>query len=433
MKSQIISWGRLQSLEHQVVELEARANVADIMRDHAPVLAHGLGRSYGDVALNPDGILLKTSRLARFLGFDAERGILHCEAGVSLHEIQRVMMPKGWSLPVMPGTQYVSVGGATANDIHGKNHHLYGSFGNQLIGLTLQRSDGSQLVCNKQQNSDYFAATIGGIGLTGIILDAHLQLRRISGPWLETQTMPFVGLDDFCALSGESQKTWEYTVAWIDCLARQPRGLFMRANHSKRHDTPMVKKRKRNVFFTPPFSVFNAMTLPLLNRLYYHVQSRHAGRDRQQLCVSFFYPLDSVANWNRLYGRRGFYQYQCVVPEEGGRYAIEDMLKIIAANGQGSFLAVLKSFGETTPQGLLSFPQKGITLALDFPNRGASTLALFDKLDEVVITAGGRIYLAKDARMSSATFKATYKRWDEFMKFHDKVLSSAMSRRLMGV
>jgi len=379
-----------------------------------------MGRSYGDVALNPGGTLWDATGMNRLIHFDRENGILQCEAGISLHDIQRVILPQGFSLPVIPGTQYVTVGGAIANDVHGKNHHRYGSFGNQTIALTLQRSNGERLICSLEENSDYFTATIGGLGLTGLILDATLQLRRISGQWLDTQTLPFSGLDAFFTLAAESESGWEHTVAWIDCVTRHQRGIFMRANHADQTEPAPSWQSQNSIPFTPPCSLFNRLTLRPMNWAYYHLKSRTSGKLRQQRLEPFFYPLDTLSDWNRLYGPRGFYQYQCVVPAESGREAIADILSRIATSGEG-------------PAGLLSFPQPGgITLALDFPNRGKSTLALFYQLDSIVSAAGGRLYPAKDARMPAALFAESYPRLKQFMPFRDPAISSAMSRRLLG-
>jgi len=430
---QLSSWGRLQSAHHHVYALNAPDEAAAILASTAPGIARGMGRSYGDMALNPGGTLWDVSGMNRFLGFDRENAILRCEAGISLHEIQRVMLPQGFSLPVIPGTQYVTLGGAIANDVHGKNHHRYGSFGHQTLALTLQRSNGDRLACSLEEHRDYFTATIGGLGLTGLILDATLQLRPISGPWLDTQTLPFTGIDAYFTLAEASEPEWEYTVAWIDCVARSRRGVFMRANHSPRTGMASPPPRQKKLPFSLPFPAFNPLTLRPMNWAYYHFHALKSHNTRQQRLEPFFYPLDALANWNRLYGPRGFYQYQCVVPAGSGREAITEILARIAASGEGSFLAVLKTFGQHPSQGLLSFPQPGgVTLALDFPNRGKRTLSLFEQLDSIVSAAGGRLYPAKDARMPAALFARGYPQLEQFIPFRDPAMSSAMSRRLLG-
>jgi len=430
---QVTSWGRLQTARHRVVVLDSPDAVAAVLKSTAPGIARGMGRSYGDVAMNPGGVLWDATGMNRLLHFDRANGILQCEAGITLHEIQRVILPQGWSLPVIPGTQFVTVGGAIANDVHGKNHHRYGSFGNQVIALTLQRSSGELLTCSATENCDHFAATIGGLGLTGVVLAAALQLRRIAGGWLDTQTIAFTGLDAFFTLAAESEADWEYTVAWIDCVARHQRGIFMRANHASRTDFPSRPRHQKTIPFTPPVSLFNRLTLGPMNLAYYQLKSRTSRKLRQQRLEPFFYPLDAVSNWNLLYGPRGFYQYQCVVPADSGREAIADILARIAASGEGSFLAVLKTFGHIPSSGLLSFPQPGgITLALDFPNLGESTLSLFEQLDAIVCASGGRLYPAKDARMPAALFARSYRQLEKFTPLRDPGMASALSRRLLG-
>jgi FAD/FMN-containing dehydrogenase len=394
-------------------------------------IAHGLGRSYGDAALNPGGVLWRTAALDRFISFDAATGRLVCEAGVVLRDIQRLMVPRGWSLPVVSGTQWVTVGGAIANDVHGKNHHVVGTFGEHVHRLRLVRSTGETIECGPDQNPDLFAATIGGLGLTGVIVEAELQLRPTSGPWLEAETVAFNGLADFFALSDESEAAWEHTVSWIDCTSGSPvRGLFMRARSAAGQTGRPWRERSRRVPITPPISMVNPLSLRPFNALYY-------GLGRRKVNVQivhyepFLFPLDSVLDWNRLYGPKGFFQYQSVIPRTAALDATRDMLDAIAASGEGSVLAVLKTFGEREPAGLLSFPREGVTLALDFRNSRAVP-ALFSHLDEIVRAAGGRIYPAKDARMPRALYEATYPNLAAFATHRDPGMSSGLSRRLMG-
>lgn len=430
----VSSWGRLGSPEHDVRYLAEPATVArQLQGAPGPALARGLGRSYGDVALNPGGVLWQATRLDRFVSFDGASGVLACEAGVMLRDIQRLAIPRGWILPVTPGTQAVTVGGAIANDVHGKNHHVAGSFGDHVRRLTLVRTDGSVIECGPRLAPGWFAATVGGAGLTGVITRAELQLRQAAGPWLETETIPFARLDEFFRLASTSEAGWEYTVSWIDCLSAGGRGLFMRANPAAAADQarPAPKRTERRMPFTPPLSLVNRLSLRLFNELYYRLHKGRAGRALAHY-DSFFYPLDKLLEWNRMYGPRGFYQYQCVLPHENGPAAIAAMLGAIARSGDGSFLAVLKTFGDREAPGMLSFARPGVTLALDFPNRGASTHALFARLDAIVGEGGGRLYLAKDARMPRALFEAGYPRLPEFLGFRDPGISSALSRRLMG-
>jgi len=397
-----------------------------------PGLAFGNGRSYGDVCLNPDGVLWKTTGLDRFIAFDDETGVLDCEAGVLLRDIQQLLVPRGWMLPVTPGTQLITVGGAIANDIHGKNHHVMGSFGDHVQSLRLMRTDGEVIECGPNEKADWFAATVGGMGLTGVIAQAQIQLRRVAGPWLEVENVQYANLDAFFELADVSEAAWEHTVSWIDCISHGGgRGIFMRGNHVDAQEGPLPKKEKKTVPFVLPVSLVNHLTLRPFNFAYYHFQ---VIKQRKSLVhyEPFFYPLDNLLEWNRIYGPRGFYQYQSVVPRGVGKDAVGAMLKEIARSGDGSFLAVLKTFGNRQPFGMMSFPQPGVTLALDFPNHGERTHALFARLDAIVREARGRIYPAKDARMPRYLFESGYPRLNEFLHYRDAGISSAMSRRLMG-
>jgi FAD/FMN-containing dehydrogenase len=411
--------------------LAERSQLPRQLQSGAPGLAHGMGRSYGDVCLNPGGLLWRTTGLDRFIAFDQATGLLHCEAGVLLRDIQRMAVPRGWMLPVTPGTQLVTVGGAIANDVHGKNHHALGSFGDHVRRIELLRTDGSRIACGPAEQPEWFASTVGGLGLTGLISTAVIQLRRVTGPWLETETLPYTSLDEFFQLADASEAQWEHTVSWIDCLSGRGRGIFLRANHSacEGHAAPIA--RARRMPFVPPVSLVNRLSLAPFNFAYFNLQKSRAGRGMAHY-ERYFYPLDNLHEWNRMYGPKGFYQYQSVVPRAAGQVAVQAMLKAISDSGEGSFLAVLKTFGERQALGMLSFPQPGVTLALDFPNRGARTQRLFERLDAIVAAAGGRIYMAKDARMPRALFEAGYPRLAEFLQYRDRGISSAMSRRLMG-
>lgn len=371
--------------------------------------------------------------LDRFIRLDDTSGRLLCEAGVLLRDIQQVAIPRGWRLPVTPGTQFVTVGGAIANDVHGKNHHAQGCFGDHVRSLSLLRTDGTHIECGPDHNPQWFAATVGGIGLTGCILTAEIQLSRTPGPWLETESIPYDNLAEFFRLSDASEADWEHTVSWIDCLSGgKGRGLFLRGNHAQIAGEPQFKKRALAIPVEPPVSLVNGVSLRLFNTAYYHLGKWRAGK-RVQHYLPFFYPLDSIHEWNRIYGPKGFYQYQCVLPREYGEQGIAAMLDEIAKSGMGSFLAVLKTFGQRAPVGMLSFPQPGVTLALDFPNRGERTEKLFIRLDAIVAEAKGRLYLGKDARMSRKLFEAGYPRLQDFIAYRDSGISSSMSRRLMGV
>ncbi|MFZ4538375.1 FAD-binding protein [Propionivibrio sp.] len=392
------------------------------------LLAYGNGRSYGDVGLNSGATLLHTRGMDRFIAFDEASGVLSCEAGVLLSEILEVFVPRGWFLPVTPGTRFVTVGGAIANDVHSKNHHGAGTFGCHVRRFELLRSDGSRRICSSGENADWFAATIGGLGLTGLITWVEMELKRISGTGIAVENTRFSGLDEFFALNTIAEARHEYTVAWIDCLASTPRGIFMGGDHVADGDLALAPRKPLSFPLTLPFSLINGLSLRAFNQAYYR---RPLAATSVTHYAPFFYPLDGVLHWNRLYGRQGFYQYQLVLPM-AAREALVDVLRSISASGQGSFLAVLKTFGERASPGLLSFPMPGVTLALDFPNRGAPTLALFDRLDAIVGAAGGRLYAAKDARMSGEFFRRSYPRLNEFLPFIDPKFSSDFARRVLS-
>lgn len=428
----VSSWGRLYSPTHSVEPLLDRARVAHAVRASAPGLAYGNGRSYGDVCLNPGGTLWTMRGLDRFIEFDPANGRLECEAGILLADIIKIVLPQGWFLPVTPGTQFVTVGGAIANDVHGKNHHRLGTFGRHVSRFELVRTDGTVLRCAPDENADWYGATIGGLGLTGVITRAELQLRPVPGPWLEVEYLPFGSIDEFFALADDSEEGFEYTVAWVDCAAsgsRLGRGIFMRGNHAP-GDDPAAPPAARRMWFTPPFSLVNRLSLRIFNALYYSTHRLRAGRRRVPY-LPYFYPLDYVFEWNRIYGPKGFFQYQSVVPRIASRDATREMLVTIARSGAGSFLAVLKTFGNVASPGWLSFPMPGTTLALDFPNHGASTEALFRSLDAIVRAAGGRLYPAKDARMPRDLFVSGYPRLDDFLRYRDTGIRSAFWQRLM--
>jgi len=425
------SWGQLpaQAAAEERWWQDRNANLPD---GEGSLLAYGNGRSYGDVALNSGATLLHTRGLDRFIAFDESTGVLTCEAGVLLSEILDVFVPRGWFLPVTPGTRFVTVGGAIACDVHSKNHHAAGTFGCHVRRFELLRSDGSRRVCSPDENADWFAATIGGLGLTGLMTWAEIQLKRISSIRIVVENRRFSGLDDFFAINDQAEAQHEYTVAWIDCLASRPRGVFMAGDHAPDDGLVGATDKHLALPLTPPpglpFSLINGLSLRAFNQAYFH---------RPLLAKSivhyapFFYPLDGVMHWNRLYGKHGFYQYQFVLPL-AERTALDEIFQTIALSGQGSFLAVLKTFGARTSPGLLSFPMPGVTLALDFPNYGEATLALFERLDAIVEAAHGRLYAAKDARMSGDFFRRSYPGWEKFQRFVDPKFSSDFARRVMS-
>jgi L-gulonolactone oxidase len=433
----ILSWGRVVRASHMAARPAWRDELpgllAEATSDGRSVLALGLGRSYGETGLNPDGAVIDMTGLDRVIAFDPESRILRAEAGLSLGAILEVIVPHGLFLPVTPGTRFVTLGGAVANDVHGKNHHAHGTLGRWVRGLGLLRSDGTRHVLGPDDTTGLFGATIGGLGLTGLIEWVEIELMPISSAMIDAETVPFDGLDGFFALASESSEAFDYTVSWIDCMASGAalgRGLFSRGRHSPAGPLRAVMGGAGP--FMPidlPGFVLNATSIRAFNALYLWNGRRRSGAARMPY-TPFFYPLDAIGNWNRMYGRRGMYQYQSVVPPAVAADATRAMLQAIAEAGQGSFLAVLKTFGDKPSPGLMSFPQPGTTLALDFPNRGDETLRLLSRLDSIVAEAGGRLYPAKDGRIPPALFRSGYPDWERFAAHVDPHVSSLFWRRM---
>jgi FAD/FMN-containing dehydrogenase len=432
------SWGRwIRSRPACVVEASWTSAVPS---SDDLVLPYGLGRSYGDVCLNNGHTLLDVSRMARFRRFDAESGLLECEAGVTLADILRLAVPRGWFLPVTPGTKFVTVGGCIANDVHGKNHHRAGTFGRHVRSFELVRSDGTRLRCAPDENAALYRATIGGLGLTGLIASAEIQLRRIESPSMTVEQLPFRSLGEFDALSRSSDATHEYTVAWFDSFAgRDSRGIFFRGNHESmgamgqmgpvRQMGPMGQK-KALALPVAPFSPFlNQLSVRAFNTAYFHAHARPKPQAADY--DPFFYPLDAVANWNRIYGSNGFLQYQFVIPEEAGLEPVAEILDRVAKTRLASFLTVIKKFGALASPGLLSFPKAGPTVCLDFAARKTDVLLpMLDACDAVVEAARGSVYPAKDARMSPERFRRFFPQWDEMRAHIDPRFSSSFWRRV---
>ncbi len=399
------------------------------------MLAVGVGRSYGDVCLLQNGTLLPTPQLDRLISFDSQTGRLRCEAGVTLAQILDFAVPRGWFLPVSPGTKYVTVGGAIANDIHGKNHHIAGTFGMHTPCFELIRSDGTHVLCSADHNPEWYSATIGGMGLTGFISWAEVQLRPIVSRRIRQKSTKFVGLEEFVALSKASTHV-EYSVAWIDCVAQGrnfARGIFLEGEHEQESAplTPLTKPKLTFPFDLPAFAL-NRTSVGAFNTLYYHKQM---SKERTGLIdyEPFFYPLDRILRWNRLYGKQGLLQFQCVLPWESDSLGMIKVLKAITASGLGSFLAVIKVFGDAVSPGLMSFPKPGITLALDFPIRREVSFDLLDKLAAITSDFGGRMYPAKDACMSAAHFQQFYPQWRQFAIYVDPLFSSSFWQRVTGL
>jgi len=427
------SWGKHFLFEQDIKQLFWRNDLSFLENKSSTFLPYGLGRSYGDVCLNHKGTLLDTSCMNHLMQFDQESGKIVCEAGTSLEDLLKLTVPKGWFIPVTPGTKFVTVGGAIANDIHGKNHHFAGTFGKHVKQFELVRSNGERFLCTPKKNPELYRATIGGLGLTGLITWAEIQLIEIQSPYINSEVIKFTTLDRFHQLSEESDNTFEYVVAWVDCLAKWPndgKGLFIRGNHhnGKFSKTPKLPHQYLSLPLHLPNRTLNKYSVKLFNKMFY-LREREEHSKRLMHYDKFFYPLDRIDKWNRIYGKAGMFQYQFVLPERHIDMIVP-LLQKISASGQASFLAVLKKFGHIPSPGMLSFPTKGITLALDFPNRGQTTLNLFKQLDEIVLDSGGKFYPAKDSVMTMESFIASYPKWENFVQYIDPQFSSSFWRRI---
>lgn len=430
---QISGWGR-----QPVVDAEVLAPLSAQDVEHRFKLAafagipRGNGRSYGDSALAPQ--VVGSRRLDRFLEFDAATGLLRCEAGVLLAEILEVFVPRGWFLHATPGTKLISVGGAIASDVHGKSHHLEGCFSEHVERFSLALAGGDIVECSRTQHPELFRASCGGMGLTGFILEATIRLKPVNSAYLRETTFKADNLDHALSLFAE-QADAPYSVAWIDCLSagsRLGRSLLMTGDFADDGRLQTSGKAPLSMPFDLPGFALNRYSVSAFNALYYH-RVRAARRERIVHFDPFFYPLDGLGRWNRIYGKAGFTQYQFVVPQEAGAAGVAAVLRRIAASGRGSFLAVLKTFGPANGNPL-SFPMAGYTLALDFKLE-PGLFTFLDELDRIVLDYGGRLYLTKDLRMSAETFRAGYPRWEEFQQVRrkygaDRVFHSLQSDRL---
>ncbi len=415
-----------------------------VVSEDAPgLIARGRGRAYGDAALNAGQGVVSTERLDRFLAFDEETGLLHCEAGVTLPEIIDLLLPRGWFFPVTPGTKHISVGGAVAADVHGKNHHRDGSIGGFLRELTVRLADGERVVCAPSIRPDLFHATVGGMGLTGIVLDAKIQLKPVETAWVRSVTTRTGDIDETLERVIEGDRAHGYAVNWIDCQTRgrhMGRAVLLRADEATVAEVP-AEQRARPLEISPPTQLTVPFSMPsgLMNRfataafnaLYY------AANRPGEAVVNFeqyFYPLDAIHRWNRIYGRRGVLQYQVVIPTDRARDTVKRMIERIAASRRPSFLGVIKSMGDEG-DGLLSFPRPGLTLSVDFPYPDDALTALLHGLDELVLEAGGRVYLAKDSCLRAEHVPLMYpnlERWRAVKQAVDPHgrFSSSLSRRL---
>ena len=409
-------------------------------RGQRSYISRGLGRSYGDAAINGGSGVILHEKMDRLLAFDPHTGVLEAEAGVSLAVIIEVFLPQGWFVPVTPGTKHVTLGGAIAADVHGKNQHHDGSFGSFVLDFQLLGADGEILTCSAEHHSELFWATIGGMGLTGVLLSARLQMMPVESAYLKVTASRHEELDELFAAMDEHPDD-RYSVAWMDgVVSSHFRSVLMRGDHAAAAELPLALAncpfavKSRRCFTVPPFvpsGLLNSTTVKGFNALYY---ATHKNRTAVEDYEMFFYPLDGIGNWNRLYGNRGFLQYQLVLPSATSRDGLKQVMGELRRSRRSSFLAVLKSFGPGN-DGLLSFPTAGHTLALDLPNDGVSLIQVLHRLDRIVLEHGGRVYLAKDACLSRESFEAMYPRVDAFRKIKKQIdpgalFASSQARRL---
>lgn len=439
-KEKLSGWGNYPVSESYTLSLRNAGDVATTLQE-GTLIPRGLGRSYADQAVNDNNYVGDCTKLNRFLAWNEQEGILECEAGVSLEEIITVFVPKGWLPMICPGTKFVTIGGAIANDIHGKAHHIDGSFVNCVISFTILLADGRILTASRTENADLFWANFGGLGLLGVILTAQVKLRKIETTYFKQKSIVIKGLDHMLEALDTYDHEYNYSVAWIDALAKGNKmgsGVLTLGNAARLSDLPaklnaeplkLHKTSKLTVpFFLPSFTL-NNFTVKVLNRVIAFVQNSPKEFIHYE---KFFFPLDAINNWNRGYGKRGFVQYQFVIPEENGRKNLAEILDMIAQSGCTPFLNVFKRMGDG--QGILSFPFKGYTLAIDFP----VTKQLFDftpKLDAKVLAAGGRLYLGKDALLNEEMFKAMYPQYSAWLAVKQKYdpagkFDSNIARRL---
>jgi decaprenylphospho-beta-D-ribofuranose 2-oxidase len=433
---QLSGWGRIA-----VAGREVRSEDLERITRDVP-LSRGLGRSYGDSSLPPPSRpVVAGSRLAdRILGFDEKTGVLRAEAGLSLFDLNRVFLPRGFFDPVAPGTQFITLGGMVAADVHGKSHHRSGSFGAHVLKLKMRVADGRIVECSREVEGDLFRATLGGMGLTGHILEVECRLLRVPSPWIYAESERVQDIDRFIDALKEAGPRWPYTVGWIDCLSRgsrMGRGILNRGRWAEPNEAPAglpPTRTRPSVPFVVPGWVIDRWSVRTFNALFYR---SHVPRVKRRILhpESFFYPLDVVRHWNRLYGPRGFTQYQCVLPESAGRGAARRFLELLTRRGGASMLCVIKDCG---PEGigLLSFPQAGTSIALDLPIRDG-TQGLVDALNELVVAEGGRVYLAKDALTRGDHYRAMEPRLEAFLSVRRKWdaegrLRSAQSVRILG-
>lgn len=429
-------WGRVPSQMHTSIHYPQWEHTAvSILKSSGSILGIGNLRSYGDSCLNQDGELLSTKFLNRFIDFDEETGLVTCESGVLLSDILHYFVPRGWFLKVTPGTKFITVGGAIANDVHGKNHHANGTFGMHLKEFTLARSSGELVCCSPLENTELFNATIGGLGLTGVILRVSFYMQRIVSPLYNQTTIKFSNIDEYFDVAEENDSQYQAVASWIDLTSKGKslgRGIYIAGNLS---NEPDAKTSTSGTLLTipvdAPSALLNKASIKAFNTLYFNKQQSKIAKSVVHY-EPFYYPLDTIASWNKLYGKSGFFQHQCAIPKSAARQGIRTLLTKISAFGSASFLSVLKNFGSMQSPGVLSFPIEGTTLAMDFKNQGTETLHLLNELDAIVKDYGGRIYPAKDARMSPHMFEHSFPHWKQLLPYVDEHCSSSFWRRVTG-
>lgn len=405
----VTNWGNFPVVEKEMKSEDSFRKIREFIQNHNEVIARGNGRCYGDASLGES--IFSTKKLNKFISFDRLNGIIECESGVLLSDVLEVSVPQGYFLYVTPGTKFVSIGGAIASDVHGKNHHAEGCFSECVIDFKLMTENGEIITCSRDENQEKFWATIGGMGLTGIILSARFKLKNIETAYIRQESIKAENLEEIFQLFDESE-SWTYNVAWIDCLQKGKnigRSILMRGEHAFAHELPkkysknplrLKKKFSPTVPFYFPGFVLNALTVKIFNWLYYKKQSKKEVKNFTDY-ETFFYPLDFVNDWNKIYGKSGFIQYQMMIPKETGKEGMKKILETIANSGNGSFLAVLKLYGKENPQAYNSFPFEGYSLALDF-KVNSKLRKLVDQLDDIVQQYNGRIYLTKDSMSRSS-------------------------------
>ena len=424
----VTSWGKYPQID---ADINIPASNQDLITSSATGISRGLGRSYGDSALGAN--IISSEKLNHFISFDNKTGVLSCQAGITLDNILTTFVPKGWFLPVTPGTKFVTIGGAIASDVHGKNHHIDGSFTDHVLSLDIVIGN-KKITCSRELEPELFHASCGGMGLTGVITEATFKLKPITSAYINQKIIKAKNLDSILELF-EQHKEATYSVAWIDCLStgnNLGRSLLMLGEHANHERLSAHKKPSLNVPFDMPSAMLNKFSIQAFNALYYNKQFENEVTNTVHY-DPYFYPLDSINNWNRIYGKNGFTQYQFAIPKENGKQGLTEILNVIAESKQGSFLSVLKVFGKGN-ENLLSFPTEGYTLALDFKIND-KLFNLLDKLDNIVQRYQGRLYLAKDVRMPEGMFKASYPRWEEFQTVRqkygaDKLYNSLQSKRI---